>query len=58
MNDRKREVVSDSAIVKCGGSNKESNHPQIYLKINQAIGNPPSITCPYCDTNYILKNRV
>ncbi|MCH9753521.1 MAG: zinc-finger domain-containing protein [Alphaproteobacteria bacterium] len=44
-----------STTVKCGGEHKDLNHPKIYLHIDSQLNLEPSITCPYCNTKYILK---
>ena len=45
-----------SEKVECGGEHKDSNHPKIYLKIDTTLNLEPSITCPYCNTKYILRH--
>lgn len=42
----------DEKSVACDGGNGSLGHPRVYL----TMGDADSITCPYCDRTYVLKD--
>jgi uncharacterized Zn-finger protein len=45
-------IHSSSKIVSCNGSVSFSNHPNIYLNLDQS----QEVVCPYCGIKYIYKD--